>query len=152
MFFRSKAVSAPARTPLPPRLAGLLRESRWLALVALAVYLTLVLGSYDKADGAWSHSSANHTVANAGGRLGAWIADLLLSLFGLSAYWWVVFLLFATWWGYRRIEAAGGGDRRTFWIAFCGFLALLLASCSLEALRLYSLHAALPMQPGGILG
>ena len=152
MFFRSKAVSAQARAPLPPRLAGLLRESRWLALVALAVYLTLVLGSYDKADRAWSYSGGNQAVANAGGRLGAWIADLLLSLFGLSAYWWVVFLLFATWWGYRRIEATGSGDRRTFWIAFCGFLALLLASCSLEALRLHSLHVALPMQSGGMLG
>ena len=113
MFFRSKAVSAPARAPLPPRLASLLRESWWLALVALAVYLTLVLGSYDKADPGWSHSTHNQAIANAGGRLGAWIADLLLYLFGLSAYWWVVFLLFATWWGYRRIESTGGGDRRT---------------------------------------
>ena len=26
---------------------------------------------------------------NAGGRVGAWIADLMLYLFGLSAYWWV---------------------------------------------------------------
>ena len=137
MFFRSKAVSAQARAPLPPRLASLLRESWWLALVALAVYLTLVLGSYDKADPGWSHSTDSQTVTNAGGRVGAWVADLLLYLFGISAYWWVVFLLFATWWGYRRIEAAGGTDRRTFWIAFSGFLALLLSSSSLEALRLH---------------
>jgi S-DNA-T family DNA segregation ATPase FtsK/SpoIIIE len=152
MFFRSKAVSAQARTPLPPRLASLLRESWWLALVALAVYLTLVLASYDKADTGWSHSIDSQAIANAGGRLGAWIADVLLSVFGLSAYWWVVFLLFATWWGYRRIESAGGTDRRTLWIAFSGFLALLLSSSSLEALRLYSLQAALPMRPGGMLG
>jgi len=152
MFFRSKAAPAQERMPLPPRLAGLLRESWWLALVALAVYLTLVLGSYDKADPGWSHSTDSESVGNAGGRFGAWIADLLLYLFGLSAYWWVVFLLLATWWGYRRIEATGGPDRRPFWIACAGFLALLLASSSLEALRLYSIHAALPLQPGGMLG
>ena len=152
MFFRTKAAPAAERVPLPPRLASLLRESWWLALVALAVYLTLVLGSYDKADPGWSHSTHNQVIANAGGRFGAWIADLLLYVFGLSAYWWVVFVLFATWWGYRRIEGAGGADRRTFWIAFSGFLALLLSSSSLEALRLHSLHAALPLQPGGMLG
>jgi len=152
MYFRAKAGKASERVPLPPRLAALLRESWWLALVALALFLVLILGTYDKADPGWSHSGDADTIANAGGRFGAWLADLLLYLFGVSAYWWVVFVLCATWWGYRRIETVGSSDRRPFWIASMGFVGLLVASASLEALRLHSLHAALPLAPGGILG
>ena len=152
MQFRSRSVSTRQRAPLPPRVAGLVRESWWWLLVAGAVYLVLVLSTYDQADPAWSHSVAAGEIHNAGGRFGAWVADVLLFLFGLSAYWTAVFLLFGTWWGYRRLDGGGSADRRPFWIASVGFLALLLASASLEALRLHSLSAELPLAPGGMLG
>ena len=148
---RLKIGADPPR-PWPPRLAALAREAWWLVLVLAAVYLALVLLTYDKADPGWSHSTGNPEVHNAGGRFGAWIADCVLYLFGLSAYWWVVFLLFAVHWGYRRLEAVGPPDRRSFLVACCGFLGLLLSSASLEALRLSSLQAALPLAPGGMLG
>ncbi|MGH8711141.1 MAG: DNA translocase FtsK 4TM domain-containing protein, partial [Burkholderiales bacterium] len=93
------------RKPLPPKLAALLRESWWLALVAVALYVVLVLVSYDKLDPAWSHSSPITEVHNLGGYVGAWLADILLYIFGISAYWWAVFFLFATWWGYKRIDS-----------------------------------------------
>jgi len=152
MFFRAKSARVRQRTPLPPRITARLRESWWLALVAVAIYLVLILSTYDKADPGWSHSIAASQVHNAGGRFGAWVADMLLYLFGSSAYWWVVFCLFTTLWGYRRLEVAGDSDRRPFWIACIGFGALILSSASLEALRLHSLSAALPLAPGGMLG
>src|SRR5688572_13084648 len=74
--------------PLPAKLAGLLREAKWLALTALAAYLLLVLATFNKGDPGWSHSATGAVTQNAGGRVGAWLADLLLYLFGLSAYWW----------------------------------------------------------------
>jgi S-DNA-T family DNA segregation ATPase FtsK/SpoIIIE len=152
MQLRARSIAAKERPPLPPRLAALLRESRWWLLVAAAAYLILILATYDRADPGWSHSAPAGAIHNAGGRIGAWLADLLLYLFGLSAYWSAVFLLFTTWWGYRRLETGGGGDRRPFWIASIGFVALLLASASLEALRLHSIEAQLPFAPGGMLG
>jgi S-DNA-T family DNA segregation ATPase FtsK/SpoIIIE len=152
MFFSSRTAPAKERTPLPPRIARLLREAWWWLLVAGAVYLTLILATYDQADPGWSHSAAADTIHNAGGHFGAWLADLLLYLFGLSAYWCVLFLLFGTWWGYRRLDGSGTADRRPFWIACVGFVALLLASACLEALRLHSLQVELPLAPGGMLG
>jgi S-DNA-T family DNA segregation ATPase FtsK/SpoIIIE len=151
-FFRSKPALAAERPPLPPRLAARLRESWWLALVGVAFYLTLVLATYHTGDPGWSHSIAAEAIHNAGGRFGAWLADLLLYVFGLSAWWWVVFLLFAVYWGYHRLETAAASDRRSFSILASGFAVLLLASSSLEALRLHSLKAALPLAPGGLLG
>lgn len=55
-------------------------------------------------------------------------------------------------WGYHRLSHLFGGDRRPLLIALTGFLVLLLASCGLEAMRFWSSKAALPMEPGGMLG
>ena len=141
-----------ARNPLPPQLAALLREFWWLALLGLALYLALVLYTYDRADPGWSHGADVSTVQNAGGRVGAWLADILLYLFGVSAYWWVVFCGALVWWGFHRIEHAPHTDRRPSAIAAVGFLIVLLASCGIEASRLHTLQASLPHAPGGILG
>ncbi|MBI2312476.1 MAG: DNA translocase FtsK 4TM domain-containing protein [Betaproteobacteria bacterium] len=153
MLFAEKPMADKAGgNPLSPRLAALLRESRWIALVAAALYLVLVLVTYDRADPAWSHSGAQAEIHNAGGRFGAWISDILLYAFGVSAWWWVAFLLFACLWGYRRIENVMFLDRRSFAVSVIGFVVLLLASSGLESLRLYSLQAALPLAPGGMMG
>lgn len=142
------------RNPLPPRIAALLRESSWIAMLGVALYLILILYGYDRADPGWSNSINSGQIHNAGGRVGAWLADLLLYVFGVSAWWWVLFFLFAVTWGYRRIDIdiAGIFDRRPMYVSAAGFAALLVASSALEALRLYTLKAALPQAPGGMLG
>ncbi|OIP07297.1 MAG: cell division protein FtsK, partial [Betaproteobacteria bacterium CG2_30_59_46] len=138
--------------PLSPKMSGLLREARWLVVVAVALYLALVLFSYDHADPGWSHSGSRLSVHNTGGEVGAWLADMLLYVFGFSAYWWVAFSLYVVWWGYRRIESAGSSDRRSLFVAVAGFVILLLSCSGLEALRLHSLKAVLPLAPGGMIG
>ncbi|MBA0901667.1 MAG: DNA translocase FtsK 4TM domain-containing protein [Candidatus Nitrotoga sp.] len=137
---------------LAVRLAALLRESRLILLGAAAIYLILVLYGYDRNDPAWSHSASNVVPHNAGGIVGAWSADILLYVFGFSAWWWAVLLSQKVWIGYRGIAQNSLFDRRALWIALLGFVLLLVASSSLEALRLHTLRAALPYVPGGMLG
>ena len=137
---------------LPGQLTALLRESRWLVLVAVAIYLFMILHGYNPEDPAWSHEATAAVPTNPGGAVGAWLADILLSLFGFSAWWWVAFLLQRVWVGYRRLRADSLFDRRAWSIAIIGFLLLLLSSSALESLRLYSLEIALPQAPGGMLG
>src|SRR5262249_15464307 len=141
-----------AAQPLPGKIAARLREAKWLALIAVATYLALVLATYDRADPGWSHSPVVDRVHNAGGRAGAWLADLALYVFGVSAWWWVVLLVYAVIWGYRRLDGTSLSDKRPFIIALAGFSVLLIASCGLEALRFYTIHASLPFAPGGMLG
>ena len=138
--------------PLPAKLAGLLREAKWLVLIALAAYLLLILATYRRADPGWSHSATGASVGNAGGLVGAWISDILLYLFGLSAYWWIGLCLYVVVWGYRRLDGTGLIDRRPLAIAMAGFLLLLVGSAALEALRLHSLAVSLPLFPGGVVG
>jgi len=153
MLLSEKTSARATRNPLPPKLAALLREFWWFALLGVALYLALVLLTYHRGDPGWSHGPGHAAaIHNAGGRVGAWVADVMLLLFGLSAYWWIVFCGALVWWGFRRIESVSESDHRSYTIAAVGFAIVLVASCGIEAIRLHSLKAALPQSPGGIVG
>ena len=153
MLWSEKAGGAKvAANPLPPKIAALLRESWWFGLVAIALYLLLILITYHPGDPGWSHSVRTAGIRNAGGVVGAYIADLMLYLFGLSAYWWIVLCGALVAWSFRRIEHAVPGDRRSYVVVLTGFLVLLLASSGIEAIRLHSITATLPLAPGGVMG
>jgi S-DNA-T family DNA segregation ATPase FtsK/SpoIIIE len=139
-------MSDKAAAPLPAKLVGLLREAKWLVLLALAVYLLLIFVTFHRDDPSWSYSSTGGVVRNAGGVVGAWVSNLLLYLFGISAYWWVALSAYVAFWGYRRIE------RRPLVVALIGFAVLLAASAALENLRFAAIGATLPSVHGGIIG
>jgi S-DNA-T family DNA segregation ATPase FtsK/SpoIIIE len=120
--------------------------------VALAAYLLLVLATYQRSDPGWSHSATGAVPHNAGGIVGALVADVLLYLFGVSAYWWVALCAYVVVWGYRRLDGKGLIDPRPLWLALAGFALLLVSSAALEGLRLHSLSAELPLAPGGLVG
>ena len=147
------ASRVPSR-PLPERISLLLQEARWLILGVIALYIGMVLFGYDKADPSWLHASkvADADILNPGGRFGAWLADLLFGLSGISAWWWVVFLGYALVWGFRRLRDRSTLDRRSFFVILLGFLVVLLTSSALESLRFHSLGFILPDRPGGWFG
>ncbi|MCK2125564.1 DNA translocase FtsK 4TM domain-containing protein [Thauera aromatica] len=138
--------------PLPEKISLLLQEARWLILGVMSLYVGLILLGYSKSDPGWSHASDAARVANPGGRFGAWLADLLLYLFGLSSWWWVVFLGYSLVWGFRRIKNRLALDRRSFIFVLVGFLVVLLTSSALEFLRFHSHGATVPLAPGGLIG
>ena len=165
--------------PLPNRLVLLLSEARWLVLAAVGLYLVLILASYSRTDPGFSFSTAVLRVHNWGGRTGAYVSDLLLFVFGLSAWWWSVLLLRTVLNGYRqlshRFPNAGETDtasgarndaksataaastpeaehRHEITIRIAGFALLVLGSVGIEFLRMYSVKAQLPRAPGGVLG
>ncbi len=83
---------------------------------------------------------------------GAWLSDLLLYLFGFSAWWWVVgggVLVVA---GYRHVVRPEHSGDHPLALGALGFALLLLSSAALESIRLWHLPAALPLAPGGALG
>jgi S-DNA-T family DNA segregation ATPase FtsK/SpoIIIE len=151
----NRRIAAPGR-PLSPRFAALLRESWWLLVVALLAYLALVLATYARSDAGWSYSGNGNAIVNKGGVVGAWIADLLLYLFGASAWWWVFAGAILVVAGFHRLTSRGHDrdfePRHHPWLAVPGFACVLLASAALEALRLYRMPATLPQGPGGAMG
>lgn len=64
-------------------------------------FLFLSLLSYDALDPAWSHVGSRQEITNVGGRLGAWLADILHVFFGVGAWWLVVVMVYELallWW------------------------------------------------------
>jgi S-DNA-T family DNA segregation ATPase FtsK/SpoIIIE len=156
VFFKQKSARnrrvAPPAQALSPRFERLLRESRWLLVLAALGYLALVLASYTKTDPGWSFSGTGAAVGNRGGDVGAWLADLLLYLFGLSAWWLVVAGIVIIVSGYRRIGAPERESDHPLLYGTLGFALVLLASSAIEAIRLWRLPASLPDAPGGAIG
>jgi DNA segregation ATPase FtsK/SpoIIIE, S-DNA-T family len=145
--------------PLPGRLVRLLSEARWFALAVAAVYLVLIFLTYSKADPGWSQAAVVPQLHNWGGRVGAWIADLMLFIFGFSAWWCCVGLLRSVWAGYRRLSQRfllqiepEQEHRHEAWIRAIGFVLMMTGSVAIEYLRMYTLKAQLPRAPGGVLG
>jgi len=141
-----------------------LREARWILFAALAAWLTLVLITWSSTDPGWSHSSGSGVVHNRGGYLGAYLSDILLYLFGFSAWWLVVLLLHRVRAGYRRLAAQirARGEPETLarvqWEQGIGFVMLLVGSVGLESHRLGSWGMQLPGRTdmssgaGGVIG
>src|SRR5258706_10058143 len=117
--------------PLPAKLAGLLREAKWLALVGAAGYLLLILLTHHATDPGWSRSATAAVVQNAGGRVGALLSDVLLSMFGWSAFWWAALCLYAVIRGYRRIENNEKIEAHPLLLSMAGFRLLLVGCASL---------------------
>ncbi|HSH73530.1 MAG TPA: DNA translocase FtsK 4TM domain-containing protein [Methylophilaceae bacterium] len=155
MFFQKKSTPLNSRreATAAPETSGLVKEAWWLVLVVIGLYLTVILFSYHRDDPSWSHSASDSAVVhNAGGAVGAWVSDMMLYLFGFSAWWWVVFAFYAIWLVYLRLEVVATSKRPLLLFNFVGFGLLLLASSTLEAGHILALPAELPLGAGGMLG
>ncbi|SOZ37228.1 DNA translocase FtsK [Cupriavidus neocaledonicus] len=143
---------------LPSRIGKLLGEVRWFLLLAVTLGFLCVLASYSKTDPGWSHANQVADIHNLGGRVGAWVADVLFFIFGFSAYWLAVLLVRRCWRGWRTLTAElpertdHGLHRQGVTVSWIGFVLTLFSSMGLEAIRMYPLRAALPRAPGGVLG
>ncbi len=133
----------------------LLGEARWLLLVAVAAFLAMILLTYSTKDPAWSQSNQVDHFINWGGRVGAWCADLLLYVFGKSAWLWFLWLLVTVGRSYSRLGESVGVEeemRYSGWLRGLGFGLLLSGCMGMEFLRMYSYAFTLPRAPGGVLG
>ena len=124
----------------------------WLGVAMAAILLGAILASYSPTDPGWSHSGTTE-IANLGGRIGAWLADILLTLFGFSAWWLVALGLSIAWRGLREVRLGKqfSSDGHAF-LHGIGFMLLLFASSALESMRLHRLDSALPQLAGGVVG
>lgn len=157
MFFKkSKPVNARREAEISKSNAlaqTLIKEAWWLGLVLVGLYITVILFTYNPDDSSWSHMAPeNAQIQNSGGHVGAWVSDLLLYVFGFSAWWWAVLAFYAMWFVYLKLEVVDQSEKPFLLFNFIGFAMLLVASSALEAGHIINLPASLPLAPGGMLG
>jgi DNA segregation ATPase FtsK/SpoIIIE, S-DNA-T family len=138
------------------------RQKAALGIGALALLLFLLaMVTHHAGDTAFSTSGNGQALHNKAGLLGARLSDLVLFLFGFSA-WWLVPIAARTWLAaLARLlrddsvtdtapaAATVSAPQWQFWL---GLALLLGASCALEWTRLYRWEPLLPGHAGGVLG
>ena len=131
-----------------------LREGMMILITAISLFLLLALLTYHNTDPGWSNTGEASLVANAGGRVGAWLSDFMLYLFGYMAY---VFPFLLAYYGILLLKKPEEGQSNTasslgIVLRFVGFVILMLSGTTLASLQFGSYHAHLPYTAGGILG
>ncbi len=129
-----------------------LRESGLFILGAIALYLGISLISYQAGDPGWTDNGIGGTIANAGGRVGAWFASSVLLLSGYLSYTLPLMIAFLAWSIYQEEPQKIAAHQQRTVIRVFGFFLFLLAGAGLASLH-FSLYArGMPASSGGILG
>ncbi|KKN90576.1 hypothetical protein LCGC14_0227180 [marine sediment metagenome] len=122
-------------------------------MIALCLYLSMSLSTYNLGDPGWTRSGGITEVQNAGGRMGAWIADVLLLVLGYLAYLFPVIVAVKVWQMFRRRHLPFIWNGWLFSWRLIGFFLTLFAGTALAAL-----HGTAPVTfpagagAGGVLG
>jgi len=125
-----------------------LRESLFVLCSLLAIYLLICLFSFSQNDPGWTHSREVASLSNLGGNAGAWLSDVLLSIFGVLAYTFPLLLMYV---GLMQIRQQRV-EHDSYWmllIYFGGFLLSLSAGCGLGHLNMQTVGGWLPVGIGG---
>ena len=127
-----------------------LREIAVLGFFAVALFLLISLITFSNEDVGWTHSGTVLTVSNACGVFGAWLADFMLSFFGLIAY---LFPVIVFWHGYVFYgQAIPRQQKMTIALQWLGSIATIVSGAALSYLYVLRVGVELPGSTGGILG
>ena len=151
---RQRAVEKEAAAPPDPRRQRLLRDIAMILIAPLLLYLLVCLVTYSPEDPGWSTASGGVTAQlhNAGGPIGAWIADVMLYLTGYVAYLLPLVLGAVAWIALFGMDSDGDG-RVDFGPALrlVGIVGFLVSATGLLYLRMHAVEN-LPAGGGGVLG
>ena len=136
-----------------PRRQRLWRDLALIAIAPLLLYLLASLFTYSPDDPSWSQSgSLTAPIHNLGGRVGAWVADMLLYLCGYVAFLLPVMLGVVAWIALFGMDTDGDGEADLGpALRLIGIVGFLISSTGLLFMRAVP-AADFSAGPGGILG
>lgn len=136
-----------------PRRQRLWRDLALIAIAPLLLYLFASLFSFSPDDPSWSQAgSVTAPIHNWGGRVGAWLSDMLLYLCGYVAYLLPLILGAVAWIALFGMDTDGDGDADLGpALRLIGMVGFLISSTGLLFLRGVSAEH-FSAGPGGILG
>lgn len=143
-----------AAKPKSDKLLGSLKEVAIITMIVVAVFLFISLLSFHPADPAWTHSVETDTINNGAGVIGAWIADILLTLFGYFGYFVPVLFCVSGWRIFQDRQSQAPFDYFTFTIRAIGVIFMIIGACGMAWLS-FEAGNGLPNEQesaGGIVG
>ncbi|WP_411727000.1 DNA translocase FtsK [Methyloglobulus sp.] len=127
-----------------------LQEVAVLVFFASSLFFLISLATYSNEDAGWTHSSTVQTVTNAGGVVGAWLADFCFSFFGVVAYLLPFVIIRHAYLAY--IVAKEHRRKSKIILHWLGSLVAIVSSAALFYLHILRVGVELPGNTGGIVG
>ncbi|MFT5888216.1 MAG: S-DNA-T family DNA segregation ATPase FtsK/SpoIIIE [Zhongshania sp.] len=128
-----------------------LREGLLIGLLAVCIFIFVALLTYSGNDPGWSRTGNGNGVINAGGRVGAFAADVFFSLFGYMAYLFPSMLAFRAWRLFKDRYRPSDFDSLIFFLRIIGLILVMISSTGLAANSDFG-TSGLPFGSGGGLG
>lgn len=135
---------------IPHKIVALLREAVLIFWLAAVAYFAVALVTYSPHDPGPTHTGAGVDIINLGGLVGAWSADFLFTIFGHTAYLFLL-LLCVLGWRWHRLVAS----HYSIWnrlVPLFGLVLATLGACGLEYTYFPVQNPHSPIQAGGISG
>lgn len=138
---------------LPHYVMKRVSEGSFILILTTALFVLLSLLTYHERDPGFTHmSQAFAPIGNAGGHVGAYVADALYWLFGFLAYLLPMCFAYVAWLILKDHRALRDVNKPMLLLRALGFLLMLSGGCGLFGLGLLGgTHSAL-QNPGGVLG
>ncbi|OED67990.1 cell division protein FtsK [Vibrio splendidus ZS-139] len=137
--------------PQSPRLNGSqrLKECSLILGVLFSILLAVALLTFSPADPSWSQTAWGGDIQNAGGYLGAWLADTLFFVFGSLAYPLPILVTVAAWVLFRKRNEDEPIDFMLWGSRLLGLTVLILTSCGLADINFDDIWY---FSSGGVVG
>jgi len=129
-----------------------LKEAILISFCASAIFFFVSLVSYDPNDSGWSNAGLNETVENNAGAVGAWSADVSLTLLGQFGYSLPLLFLAIGFMIYRQGTTGVFDDYVQIIVRLVGGIFVLIGGCGLFWFRGVALLTTSPQNAGGIVG
>jgi S-DNA-T family DNA segregation ATPase FtsK/SpoIIIE len=142
----------PSRRPLAIQMGHRIREGVLIISAATALFLLVSFLTYHNTDPGWMGTGVKKNIVNWGGRVGAFLADVFLSLFGYIAYLLPPLTVFAAWLGVQPEKAEPAVEKSDTFLKGLGFVFIVLSTAGIANFALPAHVAHLPVSSGGILG
>ena len=138
---------------LPAFLIRRVSEGSFILVLTCALFVLLSLNTYSFADPGWTHlAQKGHAIGNAGGQVGAYIADGLYWLFGYFAYLLPLCVAYVAWLILQDHRTLQTVNKPVLFLRTSGFIFLMLGGCSLLSLHPSIAGMDAGHSAGGLLG
>ena len=132
----------------------LVREGSLFGLLALCISLFLSLISYSNLDHSYHFSNPDSSISNLLGSTGSWVSDLLLAIFGVTAFLLPILLAIKSiqLLKFNIDSSSEGTDFLVIWLRLIGFILLLISATAFIDIQYGQTESNYPNGVSGYIG
>lgn len=145
--------AAPKKAIAKFNLEALYQRYSWYGFrilwLVVGLFLLLVLATYDLQDGGYFSTNAAQQISNSGGILGAYLSDLVLGLFGITAFVLPIILIKRN---LLQLLSSGNSHSRPTLYKVIALLVTLVGASTMVAMHMDNSLFDYPRGSGGLVG